>query len=80
MDKIQKALNRLGSKGRQKFKSILLQIERGDSRDLDLKKLKGRKDIFRIRKADMRIIIHKINNSIKILSVEHRTSKIYKKR
>ena len=26
------------------------------------------------------VIIHKINNSIKILSVEHRTSKTYKKR
>ena len=80
MDKIEKALNRLGSKGRQKLKSILLQIERGDFRNLDLKKLKGRKDIFRIRKGDMRIIIHKINNTIKILSIEYRSSKTYRKR
>ena len=80
MDKIEKALNKLGFKERQKLKSILLRIERNDFRNLDLKKLKGRKDIFRIRKGDMRIIIYKTDDSIKILSIEHRSSKIYKKR
>jgi len=80
MDKIEKALNRLGSKGRQKLKGILLQIKRDDFRNLDLKKLKGRKDIFRIRKGDMRIIIYKTNDSIKILSIERRSSKTYRKK
>ncbi len=80
MDKIEKALNKLGFKERQKLKSILLRIERNNFRNLDLKKLKGRKDIFRIRKGDMRIIIYKTDDSIKILSIEHRSSKIYKKR
>ena len=78
MDKIEKALNRLSSKVRQKIKSILLQIERGNFRSLDLKKLKGRKDIFRVRKGNLRIIIHKIDDSIKVLSIEHRSSKIYR--
>lgn len=80
MDKIDKALNRLGFKERQKLKGILLQIERNDFQNLDLKKLKGRKDIFRIRKGDMRIIIYKTNDSIKILSIERRGSKTYRKR
>jgi len=80
MDKIGKALNRLGAKGKQKLKSIHLQIERDDFRNLDLKKLKGRKDIFRIRKGNMRIIIYKTNNSTKILSIEHRSTKTYRKR
>jgi|AntAceMinimDraft_18_1070375.scaffolds.fasta_scaffold05598_1 mRNA-degrading endonuclease RelE of RelBE toxin-antitoxin system len=80
MDKIEKALNRLGSKVRQKIKSILLQIEKDDFRNLDLKKLKGRRDIFRIRKGDIRIIIHKTDNSIKILSIEHRSSKTYRQK
>ena len=39
MDKIEKALNKLGFKERQKLKSILLRIERNDFRNLDLKKL-----------------------------------------
>ena len=80
MDKIKKALNRLGPKGKQKLKSILLQIQKDDFQTLDLKKLKGRKDIFRIRKGDIRIIIHKTDKSIRILSIEHRGSKTYKKR
>jgi len=80
MDKIEKALSRLGLKGKQKLKSILLQIERDDFRNLDLKKLKGRKDIFRIRKGNVRIIVYKTNDSIKILSIEHRSSKTYRKR
>jgi len=80
MDKIEKALNKLGPKGKQKLKNILLQIERDDFRNLDLKKLKGRKDIFRIRKGDIRIIIYKTDDSIRILSIEHRSSKTYRKR
>jgi len=80
MDKIEKVLNRLGFKEKQKLKGILLQIGRDDFRNLDLKKLKGRKDIFRIRKGDMRIIVYKANDSIRILSIEHRSSKTYKKR
>jgi len=80
MDKIEKALNKLGAKGKQKLKNILLQIERDDFRNLDLKKLKGRKDIFRIRKGDIRIIIYKTDDSIRILSIEHRSSKTYRKR
>jgi len=80
MDKIEKALSRLGLKEKQKLKTVLLQIERDDFQNLDLKKLKGRKDIFRIRKGNIRIIIYKTNNFIKILSVEHKTSKIYKRK
>jgi len=80
MDKIKKALNRLGFKEKQKLKGILLQIERDDFRNLDLKKLKGRKDIFRIRKGDMRIIIYKTDDLIRILSIEYRSSKTYRKR
>jgi len=79
MDKIKKALNRLGFKEKQKLKSILLQIERDDFRNLDLKRLKGRKDVFRVCKGDMRIIIYRIDDSIRILSIERRSSKTYRK-
>ena len=80
MDKIDKALNRLNVKEKQKLKNILFQIETGDFRNLDFKKLKGEKGIFRVRKGDMRVIIHKIDNSIKVLSIERRSSKTYKKK
>jgi len=79
MDKIEKALNKLSSGERKKLKKIFIQIDRKDFENLDLKKLKGRNDVFRIRKSNIRIIFRKIDNSIKILSIERRSSKTYNK-
>ena len=80
MDKIQKALSKLNSKEKHKLKEILIQIDADNFQNLDLKKLKGRKDIFRVRKNDMRIIFCKTNNIIKVLTIERKGSKTYKKR
>ncbi len=81
MDRIEKALRKLSYKERKKIKDILAQINDGDFRKLNLKKLKGKTDIYRVRKGDIRIILHKTKgNSIKILAVERRSSKTYKKK
>lgn len=80
MDKIKKALNRLSPREKQKLKGILLQIDAGDFKNLDLKKLKGRNDIFRVRKGSIRIIFRKKDDSIMILGVERRSSKTYKRK
>ncbi|MBU1292370.1 type II toxin-antitoxin system RelE/ParE family toxin [Patescibacteria group bacterium] len=80
MDKIKKALNRLSLEEKQKIKEILLQIDKGSFQNLDTKKLKGKDNIFRIRKGNIRIIFCKRNNSIKILTIERRGSKTHKKR
>ena len=80
MDKIEKALNKLGTKERKRVKEILLRIEKSDFQNLDIKKLKGREDIFRLRQGDIRIIFCRKDNSIKILTIERRSSKTYKKR
>ena len=77
MDKIEKALDKLSSGERKKLKKIFIQIDRRDFQNLDLKKLKGRNDVFRIRKSNIRVIFRKIDNSIKILSIERRSSKTY---
>ena len=79
MDKIEKALDKLSSGERKKLKKIFIQIDRRDFQNLDLKKLKGRNDVFRIRKSNTRVIFRKIDNSIKILSIERRSSKTYNK-
>jgi len=80
MDKIDKALDKLSPKERVKLKTMLLQISSGDFFDLDLKKLKARKDVFRVRKGSIRIIFHKAGEAIKILTVERRSSKTYDKK
>lgn len=77
MDKIKKSLTRLKLGERRILKRILVKINSGDLGDLDLKKLKGRKDVFRIRKGKIRVIFYKKDNSIKILSVERRSDKTY---
>jgi len=56
MDKIQKLLNSLSNKEKLKIKEILLKIKSKNLESLDIKKLKGREDIFRIRKRKLRII------------------------
>jgi|AntAceMinimDraft_9_1070365.scaffolds.fasta_scaffold113100_3 mRNA-degrading endonuclease RelE of RelBE toxin-antitoxin system len=80
MDKIKKALNKLKTKERADIKELLVKINNKDFQGLDLKKIKGRNDIFRIRKASLRIIFYKTKSQIKVLSVERRKSKTYSKR
>jgi len=78
MDKIEKVLNRLSPKERKRIKEILLQIDKGNFQNLDLKKLKDRDDVFRVRKGNIRIILRKIDGSIKVLSIERRSTTTYK--
>jgi mRNA-degrading endonuclease RelE of RelBE toxin-antitoxin system len=77
MDKIQKALNRLTEKEKEAIKSLLLQLKAGDLGNFDLKKLKGRDDIFRVRKGKMRIIFFMKNQEIRLLAIERRNNNTY---
>lgn len=79
MDKISKVLKRLSSKERGQIKELLLKIESGDLAGLDLRKLKDREDIFRVRKGDLRIIFQRENGAISILAVERKSEDTYKK-
>ncbi len=78
MDKIKKALRKLTPKERGRVKKILEQLNSRNIGDLDIKKLKGRNDIFRARKGDIRIIYRIIEKEIFILAVERRSEKTYK--
>ena len=80
MDKVEKALNKLGAKERKRVKEILFRIEKSNFQNLDVKKLKGREDVFRLRQGGIRIIFCRKDNSIKVLMIERRSSKTYKKR
>lgn len=79
MDKIEKALSKLTEKEREAIKDILTQLQAGSFENLDIKKLKGRSDIFRVRKGKLRIIYRLIKErEIYILTVERRTETTYK--
>jgi len=78
MDKINKALESLSTTERREVKRILLQIKTGSLAGFDLKKLKGTKDIFRVRKGKLRIIFKKhTDGRYFILAIERRSDKTY---
>lgn len=80
MDKIAKALRRLSAKEQKIIKAILLKIKSGQITELDLKKLKDRDDVFRVRKGDLRILFRRNEDgTIKILALERRSDTTYKK-
>jgi len=77
-DKIAKALSKLSAQEKAKIKQILEQIKSGQLSDVDLKRLKGHKDIFRIRKGDLRVIYRSADSQISILAIERRSEKTYR--
>lgn len=79
MDEIEKALRKLSGKERAALKDILERIEAGNLKDLDLKKLKGRNDIFRVRKGGFRIIFRKVGETSLVLSLERRSDTTYRR-
>lgn len=79
MDKISKALKKFSLKEQKNVKEILSKLENNSLDGFDIKKLKGRGDIFRIRKGKIRII-YKTNKGgdIFVLAIERRNDKTYK--
>lgn len=77
MDKITKALKKLLPGEKAKVRKILQQIEQAKFSNLDLKKLKGRKDVFRVRQGRLRIIFYKKDGMIKLLTIERRAETTY---
>ncbi len=77
VDKIQKALNKFSEKEKRMVNGLLLKIKAGNVNGLNIKKLKGYCNIFRIRKGKNRIIYRIENNQIFILAIERRSDKTY---
>lgn len=72
MDKIEKALRKLSAKEKLEIKGILMRLSLGNTKAMDVKKLKGREDIFRVRKGNVRILYRVENKKIFILSIDRR--------
>jgi mRNA-degrading endonuclease RelE of RelBE toxin-antitoxin system len=77
MDAIEKALKKLTAKEKERVKGILAKLASGKTQGLDIKKLQGREDIFRVRKGDIRIVYRKSDGAISILLIERRNEKTY---
>lgn len=78
MNKIHKVLRSLSSKERSSIENILQKIVRGNFTGLDIKKLKDRPDIFRVRKGSLRIIFRQVaGKGFVILTIERRSDNTY---
>lgn len=78
MDKIDKALNKFSAKEKLEVKDIFLKIKSGNLKELNIKKLRGRNDVFRVRKGNLRVIYRTEESKIFILSVGRRSESTYK--
>lgn len=79
MDKIEKALGKLTQKEREDIEKLLGALAANDTHHLDIKKLKGHDDIFRVRKGSLRIIYRKdTREKIFVLSIERRGENTYR--
>ena len=78
MDKVERALQKLTVKEREWVKQLLVKLQSGRTDSLDIKKLKGRDDIFRARKGKIRIIYRNDRSGFFILLIERRNETTYK--
>ena len=76
MNKIEKLLLKLSKREVAIVKDLLSKINAGNYKNLDIKKLKGNENLFRVRKGDIRIIFS-VGESIRALSVSRRNDTTY---
>lgn len=77
MDKIKKALRTLSPRERRVVTELVAAIVAGDFSGLDIKKLKGHKDIFRVRKGDIRIVFMMTDAGSRLISIDRRKEDTY---
>lgn len=78
VDRMQKALDKMSDKEKKEILAIMYHIESGAVGRYDIKKLKGQKDIYRVRKGKFRILYRlDSNGSAKVLAIERRNDTTY---
>ena len=79
MDKISKALAKLTAREKEAIAEIFAKIQSGKIASLDLKKLKGHDDIYRVRFGKWRVIYRTDNKGkIFLVSFDRRNDHTYK--
>jgi mRNA-degrading endonuclease RelE of RelBE toxin-antitoxin system len=80
MDKVGKALARLGKPERSAIRAILLKLQANNPIGLDIKKLVGHQDIFRVRKGSLRVIFRRDSQGkVFVLAIERRSESTYRR-
>ena len=78
MNKIEKFLKKLSKKERSDLEDCVNKITIGKTANLDIRKLKGRGDIFRVHNGSIRIIYQKRDGVVFLLTIERRSDNTYR--
>ncbi len=78
MDKIEKFLRKLRKSERAHIARVLQAILSGSFESLDIKRLKGKRQYYRIRVGDIRIIFTFSGADYYVISIDRRSEKTYK--
>ena len=78
MDKNQKFLKRLSSKEFAAVEIVLRKILSKNTTGLDIKKLSGYSDVYRVRTGNIRIIFLDDIRHTEVLEISRRSEKTYK--
>lgn len=78
MPNLDKLLYKFKKEEREKIELLIKAAVSLDWQNLDIKKLKGYQNIFRVRKGKIRIIFSKNKKDIFILAIERRREDTYK--
>ncbi len=77
MNKLDKFLLKLDRKNRLVIGQVVEKIVSGDVSNFDIKKLKGDKDLYRIRVGKIRIIFNRIDNVTKLQGISFKDENTY---
>ncbi len=77
VDDITKILRKESVKDRSKILNILQKIKNKDLSGLDIKKLSGKENEFRVRSGRYRICFENIKNKLRIKWVKRRNNRTY---
>ena len=78
MPTLKKLLSKFNKEDREFLEFLIDKIISLTWRGLDIKKLQGYQDIFRLRKGKIRIIFAKDKKVISIINIERRSDKTYR--
>ena len=78
MPTLKKLLSRFSAEDRKILESLIERVFSLNWENLDIKKLKGYQNVFRLRKGELRIIYQVINKKILIINIARRKENTYK--
>ena len=78
MKKLEKSLKRLSPKETKAVEKVVEKLTKREWTGLDVVKLKGTTDVFRVRVGRLRVIFRQRAKEVDILVIESRSEKTYR--